>query len=50
MNEVLEEMKTKKQIVDARSRGRFTATEPEPRPHLRGGHIPGLPDYLSNDL
>jgi thiosulfate/3-mercaptopyruvate sulfurtransferase len=29
------------QIVDARSRGRFTATEPEIRPGLRGGHIPG---------
>ena len=29
------------QIVDARSRGRFTATEPELRPGLRGGHIPG---------
>jgi thiosulfate/3-mercaptopyruvate sulfurtransferase len=29
------------QVVDARSRGRFGATEPEPRPGLRGGHIPG---------
>lgn len=29
------------QIVDARSRGRFAATEPEVRPGLRGGHIPG---------
>lgn len=29
------------QVVDARSRGRFTGTEPEPRPGLRGGHIPG---------
>jgi thiosulfate/3-mercaptopyruvate sulfurtransferase len=29
------------QVVDARSRGRFTATEPEIRPGLRGGHIPG---------
>lgn len=29
------------QVVDARSRGRFAATEPEPRPGLRGGHIPG---------
>jgi thiosulfate/3-mercaptopyruvate sulfurtransferase len=29
------------QVVDARSRGRFNATEPEPRPGLRGGHIPG---------
>lgn len=29
------------QVVDARSHGRFTATEPEPRAGLRGGHIPG---------
>ena len=29
------------QVVDARSHGRFVATEPEPRPGLRGGHIPG---------
>src|SRR5262249_2579235 len=31
----------REQVVDARSRGRFTAAEPEPRPGLRGGHIPG---------
>jgi thiosulfate/3-mercaptopyruvate sulfurtransferase len=29
------------QVIDARSRGRFAGTEPEPRPGLRGGHIPG---------
>lgn len=29
------------QVVDARSAGRFAATEPEPRAGLRGGHIPG---------
>ena len=29
------------QLVDMRSRGRFEGTEPEPRPGLRGGHIPG---------
>jgi thiosulfate/3-mercaptopyruvate sulfurtransferase len=29
------------QIVDMRSAGRFAAAEPEPRPGLRGGHIPG---------
>jgi thiosulfate/3-mercaptopyruvate sulfurtransferase len=29
------------QVVDARSAGRFSATEPEPRPGLRSGHIPG---------
>jgi len=29
------------QVLDARSRGRFEGTEPEPRAGLRGGHIPG---------
>ena len=29
------------QIVDARSAGRFAGTEPEPRPGVRSGHIPG---------
>ena len=27
-------------IIDARSKGRFLATEPEPRKDLKGGHIP----------
>lgn len=38
------------QIVDARSRGRFTATEPEIRPGLRGGHIPGSMNLPYNEL
>ena len=29
------------QIVDARSPARFKAEEPEPRPGVRGGHMPG---------
>jgi thiosulfate/3-mercaptopyruvate sulfurtransferase len=29
------------QIVDARSAGRFTGKDPEPRPGLRSGHMPG---------
>lgn len=29
------------EIIDARSPGRFAGTEPEPRPGLRSGHIPG---------
>jgi len=28
-------------VVDARSEGRFQGVEPEPRPGLRAGHIPG---------
>jgi thiosulfate/3-mercaptopyruvate sulfurtransferase len=31
----------REQTLDARSRGRFAGTEPEPRAGLRGGHIPG---------
>jgi thiosulfate/3-mercaptopyruvate sulfurtransferase len=31
----------REQVVDARSRGRFSGVEPEPRAGLRGGHIPG---------
>ena len=29
------------QLVDLRSWGRFMGVEPEPRPGLRGGHVPG---------
>jgi thiosulfate/3-mercaptopyruvate sulfurtransferase len=31
----------REQVLDARSRGRFYGTEPEPRQGLRAGHIPG---------
>ena len=30
----------REQVLDARSRGRFAGSEEEPRPGLRGGHIP----------
>jgi thiosulfate/3-mercaptopyruvate sulfurtransferase len=40
--QVLENLKTKReQVVDARGPARFSASEPEPRPGVRGGHIPG---------
>lgn len=40
--EVRENLETQsQQIVDARPKGRFEATAPEPRPGLRSGHIPG---------
>ncbi|HWC62584.1 MAG TPA: 3-mercaptopyruvate sulfurtransferase [Rhizomicrobium sp.] len=32
---------TDTQILDARSNSRFTGAEPEPRPGLRSGHMPG---------
>jgi len=38
------------QIVDMRSAGRFAATEPEPRPGLRGGHIPGSLNLSYDEL
>jgi thiosulfate/3-mercaptopyruvate sulfurtransferase len=34
-------MTGREQVLDARSAGRFAGTEPEPRPGLRSGHIPG---------
>lgn len=40
--EVLGAIKSaKSQIADARSPGRFTGAEPEPRPGVRSGHMPG---------
>ena len=40
--DVLDNVVTRReQVLDARSRPRFEATEPEPRAGLRGGHIPG---------
>jgi len=38
------------QIVDARPAGRFSGTEPEPRPGLRGGHLPGARSVPSQSL
>ena len=38
------------QIVDVRSAGRFNAAEPEPRPGLRSGHIPGSVNLPFSDL
>jgi thiosulfate/3-mercaptopyruvate sulfurtransferase len=31
----------REQVLDARSAGRFRGVDPEPRPGLRSGHIPG---------
>ncbi len=38
------------QIIDVRSAGRFNAAEPEPRPGLRSGHIPGSVNLPFSDL
>ena len=37
-------------ILDARARGRFDGTAPEPRPGLPGGHMPGASSLPSADL
>ena len=37
-------------IADARSEGRFSGTAPEPRPGLRGGHMPGASSVPFNLL
>lgn len=38
------------QILDARSRGRWAGDEPEPRPGLSSGHIPGSINVPVSDL
>jgi len=38
------------QIVDARPPGRFVGSEPEPRPGLRCGHLPGARNVPSQSL
>ena len=38
------------QIVDARPAGRFAGRDPEPRPGLRGGHMPGAKNVPSSEL
>lgn len=38
------------QVLDARSKGRFEGTAPEPRPGLASGHIPGSRNLPSADL
>ncbi len=37
-------------LVDARSAGRFAGRDPEPRPGLRGGHVPGSVNLPFTDL
>ena len=50
--DVLEVVKSRADavIVDARSSGRFVGTAPEPRPGLRGGHMPGALNVPFTDL
>jgi thiosulfate/3-mercaptopyruvate sulfurtransferase len=48
IKQVLE--KTSAQIVDARPAGRFAGSDPEPRPGLRCGHLPGARNVPSQSL
>jgi len=41
---------SREQVVDARAAARFTAEAPEPRPGLRGGHMPGALNVPSSTL
>jgi thiosulfate/3-mercaptopyruvate sulfurtransferase len=38
------------QVIDARPAGRFAGRDPEPRPGLRGGHMPGAKNVPSSEL
>lgn len=38
------------QVLDARPANRFLGTAPEPRPGLRGGHVPGSLNIPASDL
>lgn len=51
VGDVIDNVVTRReQVLDARSRPRFEATEPEPRAGLRGGHIPGSACLPYGDL
>ncbi len=41
---------TNVQVVDARPAGRFAGRDPEPRPGLKGGHMPGAFNVPSSEL
>jgi thiosulfate/3-mercaptopyruvate sulfurtransferase len=40
----------KEQVVDVRPAGRFRGVDPEPRPGLRSGHVPGSINFPFTDL
>jgi len=48
--QMMERVQEKVQIVDSRSAGRFTAADPEPRPGLRGGHMPGAKNVAFTEI
>jgi len=48
--EVLAALKLGQTVLDARSSGRFLGSEPEPRPGLRSGHMPGAKSLPAGSL
>jgi thiosulfate/3-mercaptopyruvate sulfurtransferase len=51
LGDILENLETGHElVVDARAESRFRATAPEPRPGVRGGHIPGSANLPFSNL
>jgi thiosulfate/3-mercaptopyruvate sulfurtransferase len=50
MDDVKKAIAKRTQIVDARPAGRFEGKDPEPRPGLRAGHLPGARNVPSQTL
>src|SRR5688572_32108610 len=51
LDQMVENVKTRaEQVLDARPAGRFAGTDPEPRPGLRGGHMPGARNLPHGEL
>jgi thiosulfate/3-mercaptopyruvate sulfurtransferase len=51
IGDMLENLSSKRELVlDARAKGRFDGTTPEPRPGLQSGHIPGAKSVPMSDL
>jgi len=50
MDDMKKAIAKRAQIVDARSAARFEGTEPEPRPGLRSGHLPGSRNVPAQSL
>lgn len=51
LDQMVDNLKTKaEQVLDARPAGRFAGSDPEPRPGLRGGHMPGARNLPHSEL
>ncbi len=49
-DQVTQALRNGQQIADARPAGRFAGRDPEPRPNLPSGHMPGARSIPSSDL